>query len=433
MSLLTKNRKTALDIKSQHLILKRAIITILITIVYIVLTEIPLPFIHLRPLVTLIENPNMQSFQLLSMLGGGNLTQMSILLIGYMPYITCQLFMQLLTLGLSPKLKALSESANGQRHIGQLTKLATLPLALIQSAITVEMLQRITNYRLFGAADIPNWVLVLTLTLIITASTLIAVWLSDLNTIYGLGNGVNYLISCSIIVSMVETTKIQPKFIQHWCHVLGNRFWVYMAIAVVVFLIYNAICIWYQSSTLKLKMQFAQLASSVTHSGNLQLPLNIANVMPVIFAGILMNLLYMLNIWHSRTLESLVSFKTWGSIGLYTFILVIFTYIFTFVQYYPHKLNDNIDRMNSIIVGVDPTLETIRFLRKSLIMLASINVVFFIIMVTIPMILCKLSGMPETMVLSVSSVLIVITTEADIRRQIVGLRAKEIKTDLISA
>ena len=89
--MLTKNRKTALDIKSQHLILKRAIITILITVVYIVLTEIPLPFIHLRPLVTLIENPNMQSFQLLSMLGGGNLTQMSILLIGYMPYITCQL------------------------------------------------------------------------------------------------------------------------------------------------------------------------------------------------------------------------------------------------------------------------------------------------------------------------------------------------------
>lgn len=426
-------RRNKLDLNNQHIILKRIINTLLITLVYIMLTEIPLPYMHLHPLVKLMENPNIQSFQLLTVLAGGNITQGSILLIGLMPNITVQLLIQILQLGVSKKLKKLSESANGSRHLSKIIKVSTFPLAFIQSVFTVMMLQKLTNNSLFGIKGVPEALVIISLSLIISTSTMIAVWLSDLNTLYGLGNGINYLISCSIIVSMVETTKLQPKFIKHWSHLLGNKLWLYIAIAFLIFIIYNAICIWYQSSTFSLKLQFAQLASSIDHSGNMPLSLNIANVMPVIFAGILMNVLYMLNIWHNRELQALVSFKTWGSIGLYTLILIIFTYVFTFVQYYPHKLNENLDRMNAVIEGVDPTLQTVRYLRNSLLLLASINVVFFIIMVTIPMIICKLTGMPETMVLSVSSVLIVITTESDIRRQISGLRAKQLNKDLATA
>lgn len=425
------SRKNKLAIHNQHLVLKRALVTIAITLAFITMTEIPLPYINVAPLLLGMTHQKMQSFQMLSILSGGNLQQGSIMMIGLMPFIMIQLIMQVLQLGISSRLKALSETANGQKRLGKITKLLTLPVAFIQAGITIITLEKITNQQFITAKGLPLPFVVLTLMLIITASTYLAIWLSDLNTIYGLGNGINYLVSCSIVVSMIENLNINNSVMHKLMKIIGSHVVLVVGLCLLILVLYNAICIWYQSSTYRLKIQFTQLSSSVDKDGRLPFSLNIANVMPIIFAGILMNMIFTLNIWHNNNIQALVSFKTWGSIGLYTVILIAFTYLFTFIQFYPSKLNENLDRMNAYIIGVDPTLATISYFEKSLFLLATFNAIFYIVMVVIPMIIFKLLGLPEQYVLSASSIFILVATETDIRRQVVGLKAKEIHDKII--
>lgn len=420
-----------LKLSKQHIILKRALITILITIVYITLTEIPLPYLNLVSITELMSKPQIKSLQILSILTGGNIQQGSIMMVGFMPFITIQLIIQVLQLGISKRMKKLSENNSGQKHVGQITKLLTFPLALIQAGFTLAMIQKLTDNQAIQSQGQSSILVFCYLIILIAGGTMLSVWLSDLNTLYGLGNGINYLVSCSIIVSSIENINLNSKVVTHLINHIKPEYILICIFILVVFILYNVLCIWYQNSTYRLDIQFSQLDSSVDNIGNLPLSLNIANVMPIIFTGMLMNILYTLNLWHDDDLQIFFNFKSWESIVFYTITLIIFTYLFTFIQFYPGKLYESLDRMNAYIVGVDPTIETVSYLWKSLIMLATLNAVFFFFMVIIPMIICKLLKLPESLVLSVSSVLIVVTTEADIRRQIIGLRSKELKTDLI--
>lgn len=422
--------KNKLALNQQHIILKRALVTLAITITYVVLTEIPLPYLNVVIIGKLMQNPKLKVLQVLTLMTGGSLQQGSLMMAGLMPFIMVQFAIQILQVGISKKMKELSESSNGAKKIGQLTKLITFPLALIQSGFILLMLQKLTNGNAIVNGHLPFALVLIYLTVLISAGTMLAIWISDLNTLYGLGMGLNYLVSVSIIVNMIENAHFNFSGLHKMFAKFGPKLWAIVIIALLVFILYNAVCIWYQSSNYEMPIQFAQLDSSVDKTGKLPFTMNIANVMPVILAGMLMNILYALNLFHSRTMQELFNFKSWSSIGTYAVVLILFTFAFTYIQYYPKKLDDGLDRMNAYIIGVDPTLATIKFFNKSLIYLASLNSLFFVIMVIIPMIICKLIGLPESMVLSVSSVIIVVTTEADIRRQVVGLHAKELKSNL---
>lgn len=425
-------RKNQLALNKQHLILKRALVTAAITIVYVVLTEIPLPYINIQIVDKLMQNPKLKILQVLTLMTGGSLQQGSLMLVGLMPFILVQFVIQIMQVGFSKKIKDLSETSSGSKKIGQLTKLITLPLALFQSGFTLVMLQRLTNGTAIQCGHISQFIVIGYLMTLVSAGTMISIWISDLNTLYGLGMGINYIVSLSIIVNLIENAHINWNSMHKFIRSLDPKVWGFLILIALLFILYNAVCIWYQSSNFEMPIQFAQLDSSVEKLGKMPFTMNIANVMPVILSGMLMNILYALNLFHSNTVQQLFNFKSWSSIVTYTIVLILFTFLFTYIQYYPKKLDEGLDRMNAYIIGVDPTLATIKFFNRSLIFLASINSVFFLIMVIIPMIVCKLIGLPESMVLSVSSVIIVITTEADIRRQIVGLHAKELKTNLFN-
>lgn len=425
-------RETELDIRKQHIIAKRMFVTVCITIVFIAITKIPLPFLDNALLLKTMQHHSNQLTQMLSIVAGGNIQEGSIFLVGLTPYITVQLIFQFLQLGISPRLKAISEGPNGQQKIAKMMKFVTAPLTLVFAGETLLLLEKLTHNQLLVVHGYPVWLIGLLLMLIITASTLTVVWLSDLNTLYGLGNGINYLISCSIIVGILETTKFKGSILRGWSHILGSKLIPVMFIVLVVFLLYNTICIWYQSSTFQLKMQFAKLDSSIDTSGNLPLSLNIANVMPVVLTGMLIQVINLFVMMYCKKLAVLVNFKSWASIGFYTIMLIIFTYIFTFCTFYPKNLTEKIERMNAYILGVDPTISTVHLFWQALSFLATLNVLFFMVMVIIPMILLKLAGLSESMVMGISSVLIVVTTEADIRRQIAGLRAKQLPNGIIS-
>ena len=414
------------DINQKHLIIKRGLVTFLITIAYIAMATIPLPFINQAVFHNIIHDNHLQILQTINLLDGSNIQQGSILMIGIMPFITVQLIMQILQTGLSKKVKALSETSTGQVKLGILTKLITVPITFVQSWFTLSTIDRISKSSIF-INHVNNHVLMyFYLSLVLTTCTLIVIWFSDLNTLYGLGNGLNYIITCSIIISLIQNSALNKNIFKQWYHALGTKLIVIIVIGLILLWLYNALYIWYQSSYLALPLHFSQLNSSVTKTGVLPFSLNIANVMPVCFASITINALYMLSLWQKSLhgLVNFVNFKTWGSIFVYAILLVAFTYVFTLITFYPPTLSENLDRQSIYITGVAPTLQTIDFLFKAIMKLATGNILFLMLVVIVPMIICKLSGLAPNVMLSSATVFIIITTEIDIRRQISGLSAK---------
>ena len=421
----SRNNFVMNDVTQRHLTLKRGLITFFITIVYIALSTIPLPYLHQDMLYNLMQHQHLQALELINLFDGSNLQQGSLMMIGFMPFITIQLIMQVLQTGLSKHVKLLSETATGQEKIGRITKALTAPLTFAQALITLITLEHATDNQIISSAY-PLPVLLIYLSLIATAGTMIIIWLSDLNTLYGLGNGMNYLISCSIIVSLVQNTNFSWNVLQTWYNAVGNKLiWLGLGL-LVIFWLYNAVYIWFQSSYLSLPLQFSQLNSSAIKSGSLPFSLNVSNVMPICFASILMNFLYIISLWFKddKAFRDLVNFKSWWSIAIYTILLIIFTFIFVLITYYPQNLAENLDRQNIYIKGVPPTIETISFLRNILMKLSLGNIAFLMLVVVIPMIIFKCVGLSASLILSSSTIFIVITTEIDIRMQIGGLKAK---------
>lgn len=407
---------------SNSLGLKRCLVSIIIATIYIVLSQIPLPFVNLNVIQQVMHDNNFKMLQIISSLSGGNLNNLSILSVGLTPFIVVQMLMQILQTGISPQLKRLSEQANGQRKINQIIKLVTVPLTALQALLILITFDKITKGKIFNVSnDLSTLVF---LTLVITTCTMIVIWLSDINTIFGVGNGISFIVSCSILINIVQQFKSTSKLIGKLLVNNHNKEMVLAIIGIlIVITLYIAFCIWFQNCNVAIPIQFAKLSSSIDKTGFLPFNLDITNVMPIILSSTVMSILYALHIMHG-VFAKMVNFKTFDSIIFYAFLLLIFTYICTFIQFQPNNIIERLSRENTYITGID-LLNANTSLTKILLKLASINYLFLLLVVILPMIIFKLVNISETLSLISSSIIILITTETDIRRQLSGLYAKQ--------
>lgn len=402
--------------------LKRCVVSIIIAVVYISLSQIPLPFVNLNVVQQVMHNTNFKVLQIISSLSGGNINNLSILSVGLTPFIVVQMLMQILQTGISPYLKRLSEQTNGQRKINQIIKLVTVPLTALQALLILIVFDNLTKGKMFNVSN--DLSTVIFLTLVITTCTMIVIWLSDINTIFGVGNGISFIVSCSILINIMQQFKSTSKLIEKLLVNNHNQKMIFAVIGIILIItLYIAFCIWFQNCNVALPIQFAKLSSSIDKAGFLPFNLNVTNVMPIILSSAVMSVLYTLHIMHG-VLNKMVNFKTFDSIIFYAFLLLIFTYICTFIQFQPNNIIERLSRENTYITGID-LLNANKSLTKILLKLASINYLFLLLVVILPMIIFKLVNIPETLSLISSSIIILITTETDIRRQLNGLYAKQ--------
>ncbi|MDE3076537.1 MAG: preprotein translocase subunit SecY, partial [Chloroflexota bacterium] len=171
--------------------------TVGLLLVFRVIAHVPVPGVDLARLRDLFNNN--QILGLLNLFSGGALQTFSVAAMGVYPYITASIIMQLL-LPLIPQLEALSkEGEMGRNKINQYTRLMTVPLAFLQGFGQVSLLQRqnvMTNFNLFsGATFLPS----LSLLVALTAGTMLLVWIGELMTEYGIGNGISLIIFAGIV------------------------------------------------------------------------------------------------------------------------------------------------------------------------------------------------------------------------------------------
>ncbi len=387
---------------------RKLVFTALIFIVFRLFAHIPVAGVNVASLKNLFSQN--QFLGLLDIFSGGTLANFSIMALGLNPYINASIILQLLTM-VFPKLEELSkEGESGRQKINQYTRMLTVPLAALQA---VGMYALIRSQGLIANLT-PIQLLSFIITM--TAGTMLLVWLGELITERGVGNGISLLIFAGIVgrlpvsftqtASTISTTSITSIIV-----------FVVMAIIVI------ASIVLINEAVRQVPVYYAKRVkgNKVYGGQNTHIPLrlNQAGVIPIIFAVSLVLIPSLLGNYFSTAKNAFLhsialSVSTWFNPNGFTynalyFILVVgFTYFYTAVIFNPKKISEDIQKYGGFIPGIRPGTSTAHYLNYILTRITLIGALFLGIIAIFPTIARSITGI-QTLLLGGTSILIVVS------------------------
>jgi preprotein translocase subunit SecY len=350
----------------------------------------------------------------LNLFSGGSLSRLSLFALGIMPYITASIILQLLTVVVPSLEKLQKEGEIGQQKITQYTRYLTVGLAFGQS------LGYVFLFRSFGAESGTSVVGNLTFTktfLIVTCLTAgctLLMWLGELITQRGIGNGISLMIFASIASGL-------PQGIQAWWTNPDQVFVVMMpfvALAVIVAIVFV------QEGQRRIPVQYAKrvVGRRMTSGGSTYLPLrvNMAGVIPVIFAASIMafppTIGQLLNTPAALNFAAFFSPNGWAYVVGEVFFIIVFTYFYTAVTFNPVDQADNLKKYGGFIPGVRPGRPTAEYLDRILSRLTFPGALYLGAVAALPTIL--ISQTSANFFFGGTSILIVIGVALDTVKQL---------------
>jgi preprotein translocase subunit SecY len=342
--------------------------------VYRLGATIPVPGIDLEA-VQLFQSQQQAGgiYGLLNLFSGGALESFSVFALGIIPYITASIIMQLLTVVI-PKLQTLQdEGESGRKVITQWTRYLTVILALIQSTGFTYLFH---IGRFTGGIDlIPNYTpgRVILVVLTMTAGTAMVMWLGELITQRGVGNGMSLIIFVSIL------SQFPFIFGQIWGQTVAAALPVRFVVIVAIFIAMIVAIIYVDQAQRRIPIQFAKRVRGRRVMGGqstyIPLKVNTAGVIPVIFATsvLLIPSLLITAIpsdaawvqsvyrWIDENLGGTGNVSWWYILILFS-LIIFFTYFYTAIQFDPEKQAEMIQRQGGFVPGVRPGRQTARHL-----------------------------------------------------------------------
>ena len=343
--------------------------------------------------------------ELFNALSGGGLKQFSIFALGVMPYISASIIIQILQMDIIPYFKELKEMGEeGRRKIAKITRYAGLAIAFVQGFFYPMMF--------LGKTEAP--ILYFKIALILTAGTAFLLWLGDQVTEKGLGNGVSLLIMAGIVNTMPNMFVTAFKSLVPDA---SNAFigWLSFALFVIVYLIIIVGVIFVEQAERRIPIQYSN-RSAGSYGGQqtfLPLKLNSASVMPVIIASVIMGIPSIVTYFvKSAKVTTFINkyLQTSTPVGfvLYIAFIFIFTYIYTFLTINPEELSKNLNKNGGYIPGVRPGNETETYVSKVLSRITFLGAIFICFLAALPIVFTKLSGLPNSIQLGGTSILIAV-------------------------
>jgi len=373
-----------------------------------------------------IDTLRLQSFfagseflSLLNIFSGGGLSNLSIVMLGVGPYITASIIMQLMTV-MVPKIKALyqEEGEAGRRQFAQYSRLLTVPLAAIQGYAFIKLLQ--------GQSILPPLPLntLLVDILVIVAGSMLLMWLGELITEFGVGNGVSLIIFAGII-SQLPTVVSQFIFtfdpVQLPIYIIG--------LAVALLVIFGVVVV--TEAERPIPITYAkQIRGERTYGGlstYLPLRVNQAGVIPIIFALSILLFPQMIFQFLSQSsvavIGSVASFalallsNNWFYTSAYFVLVFLFTYFYTAVTFDPDSVATNLQKSGAFVPGVRPGEATSEYIARILTRLTLVGALFLGTIAVLPLILRSLTGI-QALAIGGTALLIVVSVVLDLAKKI---------------
>jgi len=408
----------------------KILFTLAMLAIFRCIASIPIPGVDREGLRAFIENN--QLLGMLNLFSGSGLTNFSIVALGVYPYITASIIMQLMT-PIIPRLNELSmEGQQGRNKINQYTHILTVPLALLQAYGQTLLFSRQTSVdgqpliEDFGLFNSDTWLSTVAILMSMTAGTMLLVWIGELITEKGIGNGVSIIIFGGIVATLPGNVFELMTGGSTGSNAVGTFLFAVIGLITVV----GVVLI--NEGQRRIPVHHAKrVRSGRVYGGtttNIPLKVNSAGMIPLIFAvsimvfpGMIASFLEASNTEWVRNLagdiRQWLSPNTWTYNIVYFFMVVGFTFFYTMVVFQQQRIPESLQRQGAFIPGVRPGRNTAVYLQRVLSRITVVGALFLGIVAILPFIATKITDV-NALQLSATSLLIVVGVAIDTMRQL---------------
>ncbi len=417
-------------LKNKELI-KKILFVLFILIIFRILSHIPIPGPSQENLKTFFDNIFSQNSILpyFDIFSGGGMSRFSVVLMGLGPYITASIMVQLLTI-VVPKFEEMNKDSEDRKKMNQYTRYLTVPLCFIEGFGMIKLLETLgssSGVSLIGDAGIFQWFVML---LSITAGTVFLMWLGELITEKGIGNGISIIIFAGIVTRL-------PQFIgQTIGKVFGGEQIDTQALlnfggVTVLALAMIALIVFITEAKRKVPISYAKrMRGSKLYGGidtYLPLRLNMAGVIPIIFAGAFMNIPKVIGFlsnaktaWIKNTadfIQTIFGNATPGYAIFYFVLVFSFTFFSTFLYFKPKDVAENLQKQGGFIPGIRPGTQTEKYLSYLIMRITLWGAIFLSFIAVFPFIM-QIFTNTQNFAIGGTGVLIVVSVAIEVINQL---------------
>jgi preprotein translocase subunit SecY len=404
---------------------KRILFTLLILIVYRIGSFVPVPNIDTTILKLQDQAGGADVFNLLNTFSGGALFKFSIFAMGIMPYVTASIIVNLLSMDVIPKFTQWAKEGEvGRKKLAQVTRYGTVILGLVQAFGTAVGFNRLYGAKLVTDASFATYALI---AVVLTAGTAFLMWLGEQINENGIGNGISVIIFAGIVaviptgLGQVYQTQIADAGDALFLNIVK------LIVILIIVILLVAGVIFVQQGVRKIPVQYAKrvvgrkmYGGQTTH---IPLKVNAAGVIPVIFASSL--LIFpptIASYWRGNVVADWIiqNLTYTAPIGMVLYVLMIigFTYFYTFVQINPEQMAEQMKKNGGYIPGIRPGKTTSVYLIRVMNRITLSGAIFLALISILPMLFVDIGGLPQSVRIGGTSLLILIGVGLDTMKQI---------------
>ena len=366
---------------------RRIIFLLLAILVYRIGTHIPVPGVDPNELSKLFKSASGGILNMFNMFSGGALSRLSVLALGIMPYISASIIMQLMTVIYAPLEQLKKEGEAGRRQITKYTRYFTLVLATFQALGIAFALESQA-----GLVLEPGVMFRFTAVVSLLTGTMFLMWLGEQITERGVGNGISILIFAGIVAGLPSALASTGELIRTGAM---NPFVALMIAALVIAV--TALVVFVERGQRKITVNYAkrQVGNKVYGgtTSHLPLKLNMAGVIPPIFASSIILFPATLTQWFSGNNESMRWLKDIGAtlspgqpiyVVFYTVAIVFFCFFYTALVFNSRETADNLKKSGALLPGIRPGEQTSKYIDKILMRLTAVGAVYITLVCLVP-------------------------------------------------
>ena len=370
--------------------------TIFIILIFRVGSVVPVPYIDVAALKAAMGSATggvNEFFSYLSILTGGGLEYGAIFALSVTPYINSSIIIQLLCVAI-PALERLSkEGEEGQKKLAQITRFATVVLALIQGTAYFIYLKNSGYLSVKGGATVfAGFVIVLAF----TAGSALVMWLGERIDEKGIGNGISMLLFAGIL------SRGPQAFRALWAYFIELKQYVAVIGIVLIFLVVIMFVVWMTHAERRIPVQYAKrvVGNKMYGGQNTHIPIkvNMSGVMPIIFASSILMLPTMILSFTKNTDTSWYKFLSLFSVQgvfyavVYFFLIIGFAYFYATIQFNPIEMANNLRKNGGAVPGIRPGKPTSDFISKILSRITLMGAIFLSVIAILPILVGSIGG-----------------------------------------